>query len=66
LRDSEIRRAIKALRTAGIEIENRTVRFYGDGGFALIPNKPDEGGNRDASNPWDEVLTNAADKERAA
>jgi hypothetical protein len=64
-RESDVRRAIKAARTAGIEVEARTLRFYKDG-FALIPGKPEEGGNCDASNPWDEVLTNAADKERAA
>jgi hypothetical protein len=64
-RESEVRRAIKAARSAGIEIGATTLRFYGDG-FAIIPGKSDEGGNGDASNRWDEVLTDAADKERAA
>jgi hypothetical protein len=63
-RESEIRRAIKAAGSAGIEIAR--IEIHKNGGFAIIPGKPDERGDRDASNPWDEVLTNAADKERAA
>ena len=63
-RETEMRRAIKAARSAGIEIARLDVNK--DGGFAIIPGKPDGGGNGGASNPWDEVLTNAADKERPA
>jgi hypothetical protein len=63
-RESEIRRAIKAAGSAGIEIAR--IEIHKNGGFSIIPGKPDEGGNVGASNPWDEVLTNAADKERTA
>jgi hypothetical protein len=62
-READIRRAVNAARSAGIEIAR--IELNKDGGFAIIRGKPDEGGNGNASNPWDEVLTNAADKERA-
>jgi hypothetical protein len=62
-RESEARRLIKAARDAGITIGRVEV---GPGGrIAIIPGKT-EGGNVGASNPWDEVLTNAADEERTA
>ena len=63
-REREVRRLIKAAHSAGIKIAR--VEVGPDGRIAIIPEKSDEGGNAYASNPWDEVLTNAADKERAA
>ena len=63
-RESEMRRAIKAAGSAGIEIAR--IEVHKNGGFAIIPGKSDEVGKGGTSNPWDEVLTNAADQERAA
>jgi hypothetical protein len=63
-RESEMRRAIKAAGSAGVEIAR--IEIHKSGGFAIIPSKPDEDCKGGASNPWDEVLTNAADKERAS
>jgi hypothetical protein len=65
-RKSEVRRLIKAAQSAGVEIGR--LEADPDGRVALIPSKPDEGDNDNASavNPWDEVLTNVADKGRAA
>ncbi len=63
VRQAEVRRVIKAANSAGIEIER--IEVGPDGRVSLIPGKPGERGN-DASNPWDEVLTNAADAERTA
>jgi hypothetical protein len=62
-RESEMRRAIKAARSAGIEIAR--IEVGPDGRVSLVPGKVDEV-NDDGFNPWDKVLTNAADKERAA
>jgi hypothetical protein len=59
-----MRRAIKAARSAGIEIAR--IDVGPDGRVSLVPGKPGGGNNGSGSNPWDEVLTNAADKERAA
>ncbi|HUI22324.1 MAG TPA: hypothetical protein VLZ74_14930 [Methylocella sp.] len=63
-REAEMRRAIKAARSAGIEIAR--IEVGPDGRVSLVPGKANEGNNGDESNPWDKVLTNAADKERAA
>jgi hypothetical protein len=37
-----------------------------DGSIAVFFGKTGEDGNREALNPWDEVLTDAADKKRTA
>jgi hypothetical protein len=62
--ETDVKRAVRAVRAAGIEIAR--VVFPQDGSFVVVPGKSGEGGNAEASNPWDEVLTNAADKERTA
>ena len=61
---TDVTRAVRAVLATGLSIERVDVNK--DGGFAIVPGKPGEACNCDAPNPWDEVLTNAADKDRAA
>jgi hypothetical protein len=61
-RQSNLTRALKGTRAAGIDVER--IEIDKDGKIVIITGKPDEGGNGEASNPWDEVLTHVADKER--
>jgi hypothetical protein len=60
---TEVRRAITIAQEAGLQI-NR-VEIGADGRIVLGTGKPDES-NGNGTNPWDEVLSNAADKERTA
>jgi hypothetical protein len=59
---TDVTRATKAVRAAGFEIDR--VEIGKDGSIVVVPGKSGEGGNVEKSNPWDEVLTDAADKER--
>lgn len=53
-RESEIRRAIKAARSAGLEIARLDINK--DGGFAIIPGTPTEPSTQSAPpNPWDDA-----------
>jgi hypothetical protein len=54
-RESDVRRAIKAARLAGVEIARYD--FHKDGGFSIIPAKPtDEApAQTEPPNEWDEV-----------
>jgi hypothetical protein len=65
---TEVTRAITIAQKAGLHI-NR-IEIGADGRIILGTGKPDEpgelNGNGSATNPWDEVLNNAADKERTA
>jgi hypothetical protein len=62
-RQSDLTRAIKAARAAGVEIER--VEIERDGRMIVVMNKGDvpqpNGGD---TNPWDEVLSDVADKKR--
>jgi hypothetical protein len=61
---TDVTRAAKAVLRAGIEIAR--IEFK-DGEIVFVTGKPAEGSsNGEASNPWDKVLTHAADKERPA
>jgi len=67
-RESEMRRAIKAARSAGIEIAR--IELNRDGAIVVVPGKPAEVAPLDAPtahkspNPWDRVLTDAAREKR--
>jgi hypothetical protein len=61
---TDVTRATRAVIAAGLDVTR--VDFQKDGGFAIITGKPGEDSNHEATNPWDEVLTNAADKDRTA
>jgi hypothetical protein len=63
-RETDVKRALRAMRAAGLEIGH--VVFPKNGSFVVVPGKSGEGGSGEVSNPWDEVLTYAADKERPA
>jgi hypothetical protein len=62
-RESEMRRAIKAARSAGIRIGR--VELNKDGTIVVVPGEPSDVSG-DALNPWDEILANATDKERTS
>jgi hypothetical protein len=59
---THVTRGLRAVLAAGLNVAR--VDINRDGCIAIFPGTPVEGGD-EASNPWDEVLTNAADKERA-
>jgi hypothetical protein len=61
---TDVTRAARAVLDAGLDVKR--VEINRDGVITVVPGNPEVGGNVGASNPWDEVLTNAADKERAA
>jgi len=67
-KESDLTRAVKAARKAGLEVER--VEVDRDGKIVIITGKPgasgELNGNGSAENPWDEVLKNAPDKERTA
>jgi uncharacterized protein (UPF0264 family) len=54
---------MRAVIAAGRDVAR--VEINKDGAIIVVPGKPEEG-NLGASNPWDEVLSDAADKERTA
>ena len=60
-----MRRAIKAARSAGIDIARVDVN---DGGFAIIPGRVVETAASDETRPneWDEVLIDASEQKRAS
>jgi len=62
-KERDVTRAAKAVLAAGLEIAR--VEIAKDGGIIVVPGKAKEG-NLGASNPWDEVFSDAADKERTA
>jgi hypothetical protein len=57
--------AIKAMVAAGCEVVRAEIE-PATGKIVVVAGKLGEGGNHEASNPWDEVLTHAEDKERPA
>jgi hypothetical protein len=62
---TDVTRATRAVLAAGLEVAR--VEINKDGVIVVVPGKPGECNHGDeASNPWDKVLTDAADKERAA
>jgi hypothetical protein len=63
-KERDVTRATKAVLAAGLEIAR--VEINKDGVIVVVPGKPEEGGDGGASNPWDGVLTNAADEKRPA
>jgi hypothetical protein len=63
-KERDVTRATKAVLAAGLEIAR--VQINKDGAIVVVPGKLGEGSNGDASNPWDEVLTDAADANRAS
>ena len=60
----DVTRATKAAIAAGLDVAR--IEVATDGSFAVVAGKFGDGNNGEASNPWDEVLTNAADKKRTA
>jgi hypothetical protein len=54
-RESDVRRAVKAILEAGQQIAG--VRFFKDGGFVVVVGKPGDG-ELLKHNVWDEVLPN--------
>lgn len=58
----DVTRATMGVRATGLGVSR--VEIATDGTIVVIPGGSGEGGNSDASNPWDEVLTDAADKKR--
>lgn len=61
---TDVTRATRAVIAAGLDVARVEISKHGV--IVVVPGKPREGANDDASNPWDEVLTDAADKERTA
>jgi hypothetical protein len=61
---TDVTRATRAVLAAGLEIAR--VEVGKDGSIVVVPGKPSEGSHGEASNPWDEVLTYAADEKRTA
>ena len=55
----DVRAAVKAVRAAGVEVAR--VEIDKDGKIVVVPGKPASEGNT-STNPWDEVLTDAADQ----
>lgn len=60
----DVMRLLRAARAAGFEVARLEVAK--DGSIAMVPGNSGEGGDGEASNPWDEVLPDAADKKRTA
>jgi hypothetical protein len=60
---SDVTRALKGAVGAGIAVSR--VEIDKEGTIVIIA-KLDDSTNSDATNPWNEVLTHAADEKRAA
>jgi hypothetical protein len=58
-KESEVTRAAKALKKAGFEIVRVEIE---PGKITLFAGKPND--DSQMTNPWDEVLTNAANEKR--
>ena len=67
---TDVTRAAKAVLAAGLEVGR--VEIGKDGSIVVVPCSKEAGqpakldGDGETLNPWDEVLTHAADKERPA
>ena len=64
-RKRDLTTAIKAVVAAGCVVARAEIE-PATGKIVVVTGKPGGGGNGEASNPWDEVLTHAPDKERSA
>jgi hypothetical protein len=60
----DVVRLLRATRAAGFEVAR--LEIAKDGSIAMVPGDASESGKGEASNPWDEVLSDAADKKRTA
>jgi hypothetical protein len=56
----DVKSALEASRDAGLSVAR--VEINRDGTIVIVAGKPDT--NATDGNPWDEVLTNAADEKR--
>jgi hypothetical protein len=61
-RKTDLVRALKAARTAGVPSPRVEIDRHGK--IVIMPG--DSPNDRAAENPWDEVLTNAADQKRSS
>jgi hypothetical protein len=61
-KNRDVQRLIKAARSAGIAPGSVTIDLKG--GIITVHGKADGSDSAPISNPWDEVLTNAADSKR--
>jgi hypothetical protein len=61
---SDVMRVVKAARAAGVDVDQVTV--YPKTGAITVGPAQLGGGANGVANPWDEVLTNAADEKRPA
>ena len=59
----DVVRVVKAVRAAGIDVDRVTVD---PNTGAITAAAPRVSGDPSVTNPWDEVLTNAADQKRAS
>jgi hypothetical protein len=59
-RETDVKRAVKAVRAAGVEVDR--VEIEKDGRIVVFTGEPGQARDAEDSNAWDEVLTNAADK----
>jgi hypothetical protein len=62
-RHRDVVRVVKAARAAGVNVDQVTVDPHTG---AITAAAAWAGGDPTARNPWDEVLTNAADQKRAS
>ena len=63
-KDRDVQRLIKAARSAGLDPGSVTIDLRG--GLITVHGKADGPDSAPISNPWDEVLTDAADEKRSA
>jgi len=63
-KDRDVQRLIKAARSAGLNPGSVTIDLKG--GIITVHGKADGPNSALISNPWDEVLTDAANEKRSA